>query len=91
MKTKVKDNQSTLDLSIQTAGTIESVFYLALANDLSITDTLYAGQTLTVPPVADKNIYEYYRIKGLIPATASSVTQDEGIEFWAIERDFLVS
>ena len=91
MKTKVKDNQSTLDLSIQTAGSIEAVFDLAITNNISITDQIVPGQEITVPQVVDKNIYEYYRIHELTPATTLPVTQNEGIEFWRIERDFIVS
>ncbi len=38
-----------LDIAIQEYGTIEAVFMLAKANDMSITDTLQAGREIEIP------------------------------------------
>ncbi len=46
MKTVVQAGQTLLDIAIQEYGTIEAVFMLAKANDMSITDTLQAGRKL---------------------------------------------
>lgn len=92
METKVIAGQSLFDIAIQKSGAVESVFDLAVTNDLSITGPLFAGQELIDAPVRDQDIAGYYRVKGLTPATALNAGENgEGIEFWAIERDFIVS
>lgn len=89
----VKDRQSLLDLSVQYCGDVQSVFDFALLNGLSITEELKTGMQLQAPPPAVKRIADYFRINGFEPATAdfSAYTGEEGIEFWAIEVDFVIS
>ena len=67
---KALSQQSMLDIAIQTSGSAEATFALALANDLSITDDLSAGQELQTVAVVDRDIFGYYRNKALTPATA---------------------
>lgn len=97
----VHSGQSILDIAVQTAGGAEAAFSLAAANGLSVTDELYAGRELeTVPPI-DGDIFNYYVVNGLKPATSitsgfgsasgsGSGEPDEGIEFWFVEYDFEV-
>ena len=49
MQVVVLHNQSLLDLALQHTGTIESIFELAMLNNLSITDDVVAGKILTIP------------------------------------------
>ena len=49
MKTVVQAGQTLLDIAVQEYGTIEAVFMLAKANDMSITDSLQAGQQIEIP------------------------------------------
>lgn len=92
-------NQSLLDLALQHTGTIESVFELAEANALNITDDVVAGKTLALSDEAftNKDILAYYTAKNLQPATAFSKEDDqvferlEGISIWAINLDFIVT
>lgn len=92
-------NQSLLDLALQHTGTIESVFKLAEANSLNITDEVQAGKTLVLPAEAfsNKDILAYYTAKNLQPATAFTKEDEqvferlEGISIWAINLDFIVS
>ena len=79
MKIKVKDNQSLLDIAIQTAGSAEAAFALALVNDMAMSDDLTAGQELATVDVVDRDIYNYYTNKKLTPATAITATQQEEI------------
>ena len=91
-------NQSLLDLALQHTGMIESIFELATANTLNITDDIVAGNSLMIPPEVplNRDILAYYTAKGLQPAT--SLTQAEwqvfervgGISIWAIGLDFVV-
>ena len=92
-------NQSLLDLALQHTGTIESVFELAEANSLNITDDVQAGAPLYLGEgLGVRNeILSYYTAKNLQPATAFSKEDEqvferlEGISIWAINLDFIVS
>lgn len=95
----VLHNQSLLDLALQHTGSIESVFELAGANTLNITDDVVAGKTLVLPAEAfsNKDILGYYTAKNLQPATAFSKEDEqvferlEGISIWAINLDFVIT
>lgn len=100
MEISTVTGQSLLDLAIQGTGSIEGVFRLAEAAGVSITDELSPGMTIPVPlPIADPQVAEYYAARRITPATA--ITTDntsgggdismEGIGFWAVEYDFIVS
>ena len=99
MTITVLHNQSLLDLALQHTGTIESVFELAGANVLNITDDVQAGKTLVLPAEAftNKDILAYYTAKNLQPATAFSKEDEqvferlEGISIWAINLDFAIT
>ena len=92
-------NQSLLDLALQHTGTIESVFELAEANALNITDDVQAGAPLYLGEgLGVRNeILSYYTAKNLQPATAFTKEDEqvferlEGISIWAINLDFVVS
>ena len=100
-------NQSLLDLALQHTGTIESVFELAEANSLNITDEVQAGAPLYFGEVVGDSrvsefgvrneILSYYTAKNLQPATAFTKEDEqvferlEGISIWAINLDFVVS
>ena len=92
-------NQSLLDLALQHTGAIESVFELAEANSLNITDDVQAGALLYLGEGLEvrNEILSYYTAKNLQPATAFSKEDEqvferlEGISIWAINLDFVVS
>lgn len=90
MEIKTLETQSLLDIAIQEGGGIESLFDLALKNDLSITEKLTPGQNLITPVITNVDTQNYYRIAGLKPATDVGEIE-QGIEFWYIEYDFIVS
>lgn len=99
MTITVLHNQSLLDLALQHTGTIESIFELAEANTLNISDDVVAGKTLVLPAEAftNKDILGYYTAKNLQPATAFSKEDEqvferlEGISIWAINLDFVIT
>lgn len=97
MKITVLHNQSLLDVSLQHTGKVENAFDIAVANGISITDDLIVGGGLNVSHDTTKNndILNYYTAKNIQPATA--ITQKfemdmtmEGIDYWAIQYDFVV-
>jgi len=69
----VLNNQSLFDISVQEYGTIEGVFEIALANGLSVTDTLVAGQKLKIPEIdqslVQPEIVDYYKRNDIHPVT----------------------
>lgn len=89
--------QSYLDVAIQHTGKVENAFTIALANGKSITDELSAGSNCFIPEVIeDKDVFNYYRSKGIQPATAITASsgvapQLEGISYWAVGYDFKIS
>ena len=99
MKATVKEGQTLLDIALQTGGHIETVFALAEANGMSITDRLEDGCVLTVPePIAGgvHRTVELYKAHKVEPATELSPDDMSacpygGIGFMGIEIDFIVS
>lgn len=74
MKIIVKNNQTLADIAIQEYGTLEGVFLLAQANDISPTDTLATGKKLTRPDVVlNKEMESYCKKNNVSPATAQTV------------------
>jgi hypothetical protein len=92
MEIKVLNQQSLFDIGIQHAGAPEAAFDIALRNGLSMTDELAPGATLDNVDTANVNIEKYYSNRRLLPATGLSAEGiEEGIEFWYVEYDFVVS
>ena len=97
MKVKVLPLQSLLDIAVQHTGAVESVFAIAVANGLSLTDDLPAGTEIKLPDSVNKDsdVLNYYTAKRLQPATAVILLPEEerleGIGYWAISVDFKVS
>lgn len=89
---KALQNQSLLDIAVQTSGSLEAVIALAAVNGLSVTDSLEAGMELTEAPAVNRDMAAYYSARNIRPATAViGEYYGEGIEFWIIEFDFVVS
>lgn len=70
MKVLVQQGQSLLDIALQTTGSAEAAFDLALKNGLSITDDLSAGDELLTTDLFNKHIKSYYDNRNIKPATA---------------------
>ena len=95
MKEVVLHEQSLLDIAIQTAGSPEAAYELALVNNLSLTDELKPGQELERVAAINADIENYYTNKNLKPATGFTqedniFIEDGGISIWAINVDFVV-
>jgi hypothetical protein len=94
---KALARQSLFDIAIQECGSIEAAFEIALVNGNNITDELINGEELTLPSVVNQKVVDLFSINEIKPATAITTTDvaqtiaDEGIEFWAIEVDFVIS
>ena len=93
----VTSRQSVLDIALQHCGSLEAAYDIAAGNDISLTDDLATGQTLSVPEATDATMAQHYSVKGFQPATAITQAEindtlniGEGVEFWGIEYDFIV-
>lgn len=72
-----KQHQTIIDLAIQSAGSAEAAFELALLNGVSITDDVEAGAEMHGhASVLDVDVLNYYTQKGICPATAVGVIPD---------------
>ena len=93
MQITVQSRQTLLDIALRECGSAEGVFALAQRNGLSITDTLEPGQILEIAAedIADRQVAGHYKANGIMVATELTRSLQEGIEFWAIEYDFIVS
>ena len=97
MKYSVLNGQSLLDIAVQECGDAESAFSLAMLNGKSLSDELTNGEVLNLSEQTDKRTVAQYRADSVFPATAvtaeqySETLEGEGVEFWGIEFDFIVS
>jgi hypothetical protein len=90
----VLSEQSLIDIAVQSTGSVESLFELALKNDSSVTEALVPGAGIEVGGASsNKQVTAYYKAKGLKPATYSSREAESlsGIGNMAIEINFIVS
>jgi hypothetical protein len=92
MMVTVLSQQSLLDISVQDSGTVESVFALSVDNEISITDKLSPGYSVTTAQPQNRDIADYYRNKKLKPATWMDESQNlGGIGYMNINGNFIVS
>lgn len=100
MRKKVLDSQSLWDIALQELGDITGIVEFAEREDVGLTDDLPVGKELEIPQeLMDKRLVAYYSGNGIYPATAISPVLVEGegslllegIEFWGIEYDFIIS
>lgn len=94
----VRQGQNLLDLALQATGDADTALDIALANGLCLSDDLTVGQTVEVSDTltGNENIRQLYVARAIRPATGITTanTADapfEGIEFWAIEYDFIIN
>jgi len=93
MEIVVDQGQSLFDVAVQHCGSTSAVFDIAVLNGLSITDKLLPGTTLLIPAPVDSGLVQYVLINGFIPATDLTEAGEipDGIDYWAIGIDFIVS
>jgi len=94
LTTKTKNGQTWLDMTLQTLGDEGRIFELCDLNGVGITDDLAAGTEIeTLEPETDK-VSIVTLLKDRVPCSLQFGAGDpapEGIEYWTIESDFVVS
>lgn len=91
---KVLIGQCLHDIAIQELGSVDRVFDIAVSNNMAITDLLSPDKEIILPEVTkNKPTATYYNAKELKPATENrgKIGIAIGVNFWAIEADFIVS
>lgn len=90
----VKSRQSVFDVAIQACGSVEGAIELAMLNGWSLTEELEAGAVVMVGKEINSKVKRFYDYNEICPATSIStadVIREDGIEYWAIENDFIVN
>jgi len=95
----VQDGQTIIDIAIQELGDPGRIFEIAALNNMSITDLLVVGSQITVPDYdqTKKEIVKIFSNQSNKPASgyfrngANDPVIKEGIDYWAIRNDFIVS
>lgn len=94
MEIKVLDGQTLVDIAVQELGDASRVMEIAELNEINITDDLEAGQIIQVPVYesSKRSIVNLFRDFCNRPACGITIQEakNEGIDFWAIENDFVV-
>lgn len=96
---EVKQGQSFLDIVLQSTGNIENALQCAILNGGSITEELSAGrliEPLLAPAKPNNEVIKFFSPADQKPATAIRRTfgeyqLNEGISYWGINNDFIVS
>ena len=99
MKIVTQDRQCLFDIAVQYMGSAEGAYNLAQRLNCAITDELPIGTAIEIyaDDVIDNGVAQCYALNAIAPATSVESTSTtkpegrEGIEYWAIEEDFVVS
>lgn len=94
MKDKVYQGQSFIDKVLETTGSTENAFEMALLNGISLTDNVAIGEELLPSSATRKGVVRIFN-KNNRPASAiiNSAEKDEendGIGYMAIGNNFIV-
>ncbi|NDP26464.1 MAG: hypothetical protein GZ087_03415 [Flavobacterium sp.] len=93
-KTKVYSGQSFLNKVVESTGSVENAFAMALLNGRSVSDLLTVGQELLVVRMTNKQVVNHFKEKR--PATGLNAAQESvlipklGIGTMAIGTTFIV-
>ena len=90
----VDQGQWLRDAAIQYAGTVTEIFAIALANGLSITDTIEPGSVIDIPNVVDAALVKFLSDNNYVPSTTLSPEDEQanldGISYMKITQTFIV-
>jgi hypothetical protein len=91
---KILAGQTMADIAVQELGDVSRVFEISELNDKPITEELMPGSYLTLPVAATDKRYltQLFSDPANKPASACDAEAGalEGIDYWALEIDFVV-
>ncbi len=87
----IREGQSLADIAIQLGGEISHIIELMKLNNVSA-DASLSGTAIKYDDasVVNKQVASYYDKNKITPATQGTAVV-EGIGYWAIEQDFIIS
>lgn len=97
MKVTVLNNQTLFDLAIRYCGSPIAAFAIARANEMSVSAIINAGEEINIPLQLNADVVDYFNRKNHQPATGwnpvrnGAQPKQEGISFWAINDDFIIT
>lgn len=80
-----------MDVALQTTGSFEAAYELAVLNNMSITADVATGTMLKTADVVNRQVINEYAANKVLPATKDNVLTAGGIGYWFIGYDFVVS
>jgi hypothetical protein len=93
-RVKILDGQTLIDIAIQELGDVSRVFEISELNDVSLTAALVPGSYLVLPVADNKKRFMVQLFSDPANKPASACTDEdselEGIDYWALEEDFVV-
>jgi hypothetical protein len=92
-KANILNHQSLIDFALHRSGSVDAFFNLAFINGYSLTDDITPGTELLLGEIVDFKNQQYFQNSIYKPTTGLISAPDlaGGIEFWAIEMDFIIS
>jgi hypothetical protein len=95
MKTvNVEKGQSLFDIALQCYGSIKAVFQLADDNGIdNIIDLLIPGDELLIDEqfIKNANVVNYYKNNNITAASELRTEELQGVGYWQIGVDFIIS
>lgn len=85
----VLPGQTLPDIAIQHAGDLLAWPLIASLNNIDITSLIAAGDQLLIPLPISKAVSDEFARKGYQPASGDEFL--EGIDYWAVAYEFIVS
>ena len=86
------ERQSLFDIALQSSGSIEAVFALAVENNISLTDMPTPGVELEAVAPVDTIVLSRYNAVNIRPATGiETAATKPGIGGMGIEIDFIIN
>jgi hypothetical protein len=88
----ISNGQTFLDVAMQYAGSTEAAFAISVKNDLPITDELEAGSVIPKPDIINASVAQLFSVEKIKPRSILNNAEgdNEGIEHWYLEDDFIV-
>lgn len=93
-KVPLQKHQTILDLALQYCGSAEALADIARLNDINETEEVAAGSMIWVPEEIDSKVVKFLSDGNYKPVTGiynNLPEAQEGLEFWIIELDFIIS
>ncbi|MBN1185777.1 MAG: hypothetical protein JXB49_26075, partial [Bacteroidales bacterium] len=96
---KILKGQTLADIAIQETGCLDGLFDLAITNGISMTEQLSSGSDIDIADTdINEQAYRLVKLENVKPATEFGYVlsggedpMPEGIGYWSVGIDFIVS